>query len=612
MKKQLMFLVLGLFIFLTPNVVKAQPQSTLPNGSIAYGSTLYLAPDGTVWSGIASKKFRQLGTKRYVDSLFATVSGGGVIAQSGTTIYYDALKTNFSTNRSIFFGIDAGKNSPNADMSVFLGDNAGNGASSSTISNFIGRFAGQGAVSANQSNFFGGYTGQNALNADNSNFMGYSAGNAAQAANNSNFFGQNAGFQATNAANSNFIGYGTGYKATNSLESNFIGKLAGQNANGAPYSNFIGSSAGAGATNAAYANFIGQLAGQNATGASQSNFIGQSAGNAASAATYSNFFGKAAGYAATNATNSNFFGQNAGLGSANASYSNLFGFNAGGSSTTLGTNNIIIGTNLSLPGTTANAINIGGVLFGTGAYGDLTTNSATANIGGKIGINVLNPDAPLHVYTNTDGVGIETGNATGFNLKLSGTSGSGATMKSTIQSYRNGTTANDLIINGVGGRVIIGDSTAVFTGREVIRVNGYFYVKSPVSIFEAGATKITLDNSGVLVANGATVASVQPAGYSSANTTTGAIAFIASGEIRTRTLSNQPTISLKAPDTGGNIEVPQRFSGAQGIIVTYNDITPPTTATSTGLKGEIRRDSTYVYICVADNTWIRFNIVTSW
>lgn len=35
----------------------------------------------------------------------------------------------------------------------------------------------------------------------------------------------------------------------------------------------------------------------------------------------------------------------------------------------------------------------------------------------------------------------------------------------------------------------------------------------------------------------------------------------------------------------------------------YNDI---------GTKGEIRYDSTYVYICVSTNTWVRFNIDSTW
>ena len=75
-----------------------------------------------------------------------------------------------------------------------------------------------------------------------------------------------------------------------------------------------------------------------------------------------------AGRDATNASNSNFLGPYAGQSATNASYSNLFGFSVGNSfsGNNIGSNNIIIGTNISLPNATANAINIGGVLFGIG------------------------------------------------------------------------------------------------------------------------------------------------------------------------------------------------------------------------------------------------------
>ena len=52
------------------------------------------------------------------------------------------------------------------------------------------------------------------------------------------------------------------------------------------------------------------------------------------------------------------------------SYQNLFGYQAGKSfsGNNIGSNNIIIGTNISLPDARANSMNIGGVLFGTGFY----------------------------------------------------------------------------------------------------------------------------------------------------------------------------------------------------------------------------------------------------
>jgi len=68
----------------------------------------------------------------------------------------------------------------------------------------------------------------------------------------------------------------------------------------------------------------------------------------------------------------------------------------------LGSNNIIIGTNISLSGGTANSMNIGGVLFGSGLYSSLVGNpSITANTSGRIGIGVVSPLSTFHVSGDT-------------------------------------------------------------------------------------------------------------------------------------------------------------------------------------------------------------------
>lgn len=146
--------------------------------------------------------------------------------------------------------------------------------------------------------------------------------------------------------------------------------------------------------------FLGVSAGASATSASNSNFLGNSAGNGATNAGHSNFFGNFAGDGATNASYSNFFGRTAGRQATNASYSNLFGFQAGRTFTgnNIGANNIIIGTNISLPNAAANSINIGGVLFGTNTYSTTSGDSSiTPASGGRIGIGVVAPSATLHI-----------------------------------------------------------------------------------------------------------------------------------------------------------------------------------------------------------------------
>ena len=309
-----------------------------------------------------------------------------------------------SASQSNFLGPGAGLGAINASYSNFFGQTAGYLATGASNSNFFGRTAGYQATSATRSNFLGWIAGYQATNANDSNFLGYYAGFQATSASYSNFFGQSAGYQATSASNSNFLGSTAGYQATNASQSNFLGVSAGNAATGASQSNFFGSSTGYQAINASHSNFFGSQAGYSATSASNSNFLGQSAGYEATSASNSNFLGVNAGYQATNAINSNFLGYQAGYSATSASYSNLFGFRAGRSFTgnNLGSNNIIIGTNITLPNGTANAINIGGVLFGINTYSTFVGNPLTATTAnGRIGIGVVSPSAKLHVSGDT-------------------------------------------------------------------------------------------------------------------------------------------------------------------------------------------------------------------
>ena len=421
------------------------------------GITDTFVTGGTYNSGTSIITFvNNTGGTFTVTGIAAGGGGAGPISVSGTTLYSNNPATsNFSTTNSIFFGSNAGSGATNAIYSNFLGESAGyqaTGANSSNFlgtqagfqatnafgSNFLGASAGQGATNAVYSNFFGYQAGQEATNAGNSNFFGQQAGYQATGASQSNFLGQQAGQGATNAGYSNFLGLSAGYQATGANDSNFLGASAGQGATNAFGSNFLGNGAGFQATTASGSNFLGAAAGYQATGASYSNFLGVSAGYRASGASYSNFFGadagdtarnannsnffgQTAGFVATNANNSNFFGTSAGNGAtnannsnffgfetgyqaSNASFSNLFGFNVGKTfaGNNLGSNNIIIGTNISLPNGATDSINIGGVLFGINTYSTTGgTSSITPQASGRIGIGVVTPQETLHVSGNT-------------------------------------------------------------------------------------------------------------------------------------------------------------------------------------------------------------------
>jgi hypothetical protein len=146
---------------------------------------------------------------------------------------------------------------------------------------------------------------------------------------------------------------------------------------------------------------LGDSAGQSTQNTIASIMIGSSAGVNAQSASYSNFLGIGAGGFATFASGSNFIGYGAGNFAALASNSNLFGYNVGRgdiSGNSIGPNNIVIGTNISLPYNYRNGINIGGILFGSGSYTTPTGNVFSGSVGnGRIGINQPNPSFNLDV-----------------------------------------------------------------------------------------------------------------------------------------------------------------------------------------------------------------------
>jgi hypothetical protein len=234
----------------------------------------------------------------------------------------------------------------------------------------------------------------------NSSFIGCGAGFNASGGTCSNFIGTQAGYQATDANSGNFIGYQAGCCATDACFSNFIGTQAGLQATNSINSVFIGELSGWRATGSSCSIFIGRGAGWSSNGSVYSNFIGCGAGYEAHNACLSNFLGRSAGFQATNARSSVFIGYNAGQFAARASCSTLIGWQAGKTFTSndICGNNIIIGTNISLPDATKNAINIGNVLYGINTYPLASGNpSITPQVNGKIGIGKIPTTNELEV-----------------------------------------------------------------------------------------------------------------------------------------------------------------------------------------------------------------------
>jgi len=370
-----------------------------------------------------------------INSIFLGSNAGNGATSANNSNFFGAGAGSDAINadHSNFFGEGAGFEATNAQYSNFLGFQAGSEATNAYSSNFLGESAGFQATDANNSNFFGPNAGFDAENAYYSNFLGYQAGFEATNAFDSNFLGNSAGNGATNAANSNFLGENAGYQATDANNSNFFGAGAGSEATDANNSNFLGYQAGSEATNAYSSNFFGPNAGSNATNANYSNFLGNGAGNGASLATRSNFIGTFAGNQAVSASYSNFIGDEAGYSASKASYSTFIGYRAGfgsgsGGVSSVGSNNIIIGTNITLANDRKDSINIGGIIFGTGSYNTISGNPFTGSTNGRVGINVVSPTATLHISSsinsgdllkittgsNQDGLTFSTSNSGGY------------------------------------------------------------------------------------------------------------------------------------------------------------------------------------------------------
>jgi hypothetical protein len=300
----------------------------------------------------------------------SSISSSYPIAVTGSTLYSVSPNAgnNFNTNQNIFLGKGSGQDSTYTTFGISLGYQAGY-----------------------QSNFSVSY---------NDNLGDFTAS--------VNFIGNQAGYQSVESDDSNFIGTKAGYQTEFSNNSNFIGDWAGYLAKTGSNSNFIGRDSGILSNNVRYSNLLGVSAGENSLDILNSNFIGENTGDSSKNIRYSNFIGQSAGLQASSSRYSNFIGFQAGA-SITSSYSTLIGYNAGSdpslTDSSIGSNNIIIGTNITLEKNRKDSINLGGIIFATGSYSETESNPFSGSVNGRIGINQPLPQFNLDVsgsgrYTN--------------------------------------------------------------------------------------------------------------------------------------------------------------------------------------------------------------------
>lgn len=210
--------------------------------------------------------------------------------------------------------------------------------------------------------------------------------------------------------------------------------------------------------------FLGNNAGQYSFGVSHSFFALEGSGKETNT-NNSIFIGYWSGQQAFSANNSVFLGRLSGYQSQNSSYSTFIGYNSGRAiGLGPGDNNIIIGTNITLPDNTINSINFGGILFGSGSYSTKTGNPrSTALSTGRIGVNIYPRNYNFEVNGTTN---ISNGLYVTNSINLSGSNNH--TGNYILTGSINSTGSNTFIGNTIISGSLLTSGSNTFNGLQTI------------------------------------------------------------------------------------------------------------------------------------------------
>ncbi|MFZ4705470.1 MAG: hypothetical protein ACOYMF_05625 [Bacteroidales bacterium] len=339
------------------------------NTAMAYTSTI---TTGATDHAITSRKVVEFKDSESVNWSVSDISDTliSIEARVDTSISESPIKL-VATDNLVSTALDAAL--PHGYKSIALGDSAGIGSDSTFYSNYIGYMA-----------------GMNVFKGGGNNGIGFLAGAGTTNTIGCDFIGAGSGYESENSSSSLYLGNGAGRSTKNARVTNYIGAVSGEGSNTIEGSNLIGTSSGTLSDSIYYSNFIGYGAGNQADFVRSSNFIGNEAGSGSSRSNYSNMIGYQTGAFNDSTSYSNFIGYKAG-----------YPISYGGAG--VKNNNIIIGTNITLPSNSANRLNIGGILFGKNTYATTSGNpSISPTATGSIGIGVVDPIARLHLPAGTN------------------------------------------------------------------------------------------------------------------------------------------------------------------------------------------------------------------
>ncbi|GAA3735028.1 hypothetical protein GCM10022422_17440 [Flavobacterium ginsengisoli] len=169
------------------------------------------------------------------------------------------------------------------------------------------------------------------------------------------------------------------------------------------------------------------------------------------------------------------------------------------------------------------------------------------------------------------------------------------------------TTANNNILFGFqAGRAITTGSNNLLienTINDGVTTGNKNIILNPLS---TGVTGIHAGNNNTLI--GGLISLTDLSDHIIIATGTGAMGFISDNTGLTRV--PRQTNALIAGDTTGKAIITKEYLATSLPSLTTTNVAP-SSATATGVKGDIRIDNDYVYICVNTNTWKR-SALTTW
>ncbi|MEH2392258.1 MAG: hypothetical protein V7K21_11580 [Nostoc sp.] len=240
-----------------------------------------------------------------------------------------------------------------------------------------------------------------------------------------------------------------------------------------------------------------------------------------------------------------------------------------------------------------------------------TLNASNVNLAGAQTINGAKTFSSIVNVTNTTtasstttgslitagGIGVATNGYFGGNIYYSGSAFGTSTTKVNLISSDDGTVTTTSLFSSNQGLVILGQGATEQT-VQLKRASGEY-----LNLLAARGGASGLNNAYFIDCVSGSVGAMRPFFFRIRETATSTV-------YNSLSLFNTGRVGVGSnTDDGVNaLQVNGSIKGSQFKLSALN--TAPTSATDTGVLGDIRIDASYIYVCVATNTWKRTGLST--